>query len=237
MDSVDPNCNAGDIQRRQVVEYYDLLAERYDDDRFGNSYGVYVNAQERRILERWLAPASGGKILDLACGTGRLLDLATHGLDASEAMVRATRSRHPDKSIHCGTVLELDKTGIQFDAIFCLHLFMHLPPGDIERLFRVCHNQLQPGGSFIFDVPTSLRRKLSGFRPTGWHGGTALSWTEVLNLAGASWVHRLQRGVLFSPIHRLPSRVRPLFRCIDDLLCMTPLKAISSYSLHCLTKT
>ena len=87
----------------QVVRYYDQLADRYDQDRFGISYGVYVDAQERRLLRKWLAPVSQGKTLDLACGTGRLLDLATHGLDASQAMVRIARSKHPGKPIHCAS--------------------------------------------------------------------------------------------------------------------------------------
>jgi 2-polyprenyl-3-methyl-5-hydroxy-6-metoxy-1,4-benzoquinol methylase len=87
-------------------------------------------------LRRWLAPVSQGKILDLACGTGRLLDLDTHGLDASEAMVRIARSKHPGKAIHCGPGIELARLGIQFDAIVCLHLFMHLPSSEIKSVFR-----------------------------------------------------------------------------------------------------
>ena len=63
-----------------VVQYYDELAERYDRDRFDNAYGAYVDAQERRILWRWLAPVSQGMVLDLACGTGRLVaELAARG--------------------------------------------------------------------------------------------------------------------------------------------------------------
>jgi SAM-dependent methyltransferase len=219
-----------------VVQYYDELAGRYDRDRFDNAYGAYVDAQERRILRHWLAPVSQGKILDLACGTGRLLDLATHGLDASEAMVRIARSKHPSKPIRCGPGIELTQLGVRFDAIYCLHLFMHLPPAEIEILFRACRGQLRAGGLFIFDVPTALRRKLTGFRPSGWHGGTALSWAEVHTLAGAGWRHRTDRGVLFFPIHRLPSRVRPAFRRVDDLIGMTPIKALSSYTVYCLEK-
>ena len=219
-----------------VAQYYDGLAGRYDRDRFDNACGAYVDAQERRILRRWLAPVSRGTILDLACGTGRLLDLATHGLDASEAMVRVARSKHPDKPIHCGPGIELARLGIQFDAIFCLHLFMHLPPGDTESLFRGCRDQLRPGGLLIFDVPTALRRRLTGFQPGGWHGGTALSWTDVRALAGAGWRHRAHRGVLFFPIHRLPPRVRPAFRRVDDLIGMTPLKALASYTVYCLER-
>jgi 2-polyprenyl-3-methyl-5-hydroxy-6-metoxy-1,4-benzoquinol methylase len=126
-----------------VVQYYDELAERYDRDRFSNSYGAYIDAQERRILRQWLAPVSQGKILDLACGTGRLLDLATHGLDASEAMVRIAKSKHPGKPIHCGPAIDLARLGVQFDAIYCLHLFMHLPPVEIESVFCSCRDQLR----------------------------------------------------------------------------------------------
>jgi SAM-dependent methyltransferase len=235
VDSGGPSCSADD-HPSGVVQYYDRLAERYDNERFGNSYGAYVDAQERRILSRWLAPVSGGKILDLGCGTGRLLHLATHGLDPSKAMVRQARSKHPEKPIHCGLGLQLGNIGVQFNAIFSLHLFMHLPPDDIQKLARACHVHLQPGGLFIFDVPTALRRKLTGFRPTGWHGRTALSRGEVRKLAGAGWRHRAARGVLLVPIHRLPPRVRPILRRIDDLLGTTPLKVVSSYCLHCLEK-
>jgi SAM-dependent methyltransferase len=219
-----------------VVQYYDELAERYDRDRFSNSYGAYIDAQERRVLRQWLAPVSQGKILDLACGTGRLLDLATHGLDASDAMVRIARSKHPGKPIHCGPGIELAGLGIQFDAILCLHLLMHLPTAEIGSLCGACRDQLRPGGLFIFDVPTALRRKLTGFHPGGWHGGTALRWAEVRTLAGAGWRHRADRGVLFFPIHRLPPRIRPVLRRVDDLIGMTPLKALASYTVYCLER-
>ena len=147
-------------------------------------------------------------------------------------MVRIARSKHPGKPIHCGPGSELAQLGVPFDAIFCLHLLLHLPPGEIESLFRACFNQLRPGGLFIFDVPTPLRRRLTGFQPSGWHGRTGLSRGEVRALAGAGWLHRAARGVLFFPIHRLPSRVRPAFRLMDDLIGLTPLRALSSYTVY-----
>ena len=107
--------SAGSRQKR-VVEYYDELASRYDRHRFGNSYGAYIDAQERRILRAWLVPVKDGKVLDLACGTGRLLDLATHGLDASEAMVRIAREKHPGKLVYCRPAIDLARFGILFDA-------------------------------------------------------------------------------------------------------------------------
>ena len=220
----------------QVIDYYNEVAARYDRDRFNNTYGAYVDAQERRIFRRWLAPVGCGKVLDLACGTGRLLDLATHGLDASEAMVRIASSKHPGKLIHCGLAHELARFAVRFDAIFCLHLFMHLPPATIRSILGFCREQLLPGGLLIFDAPSALRRRLTRHQAGGWHGGTALSWAEVRALAGDGWRHRASRGVLFFPIHRLPPRIRPALRRVDDLIGLTPLKALASYTIYCLEK-
>lgn len=219
-----------------MVEYYDRLAGCYDQERFGNSYGRYLDAQERRLLRRWLAPYRGGAILDLACGTGRLMDLATHGLDASPAMVRLAQAKHPDKPTLCTRAVEVGKLQTQFDAIFCLHLFMHLPPAEIETLLQVCLRQLRPGGVMIFDVPSAWRRKLTEFRPAGWHAGTALTRREIASLSGPRWRFKAARGILICPIHRLPRGIRPLVRPLDDLIGATPLKSFCSYLVCCLER-
>lgn len=220
----------------QTVQYYDRLAARYDEERFANAYGRYVDTQERRLLKSWLTGIQRGAVLDLACGTGRLLDLATHGLDASEEMVRIARRKHPQKQVCCGRAEELAKLGIQFDAIFCLHLFMHLTPGQVESILRACRGQLRPGGLFIFDAPSALRRNLTGFRPEGWHAATALTLREVASMSQNGWWRRSSRGVLFFPIHRVPPAIRPFLRPWDDLIGMTPMKSLSSYVVYCLER-
>jgi SAM-dependent methyltransferase len=221
---------------RPLVAYYDQLANRYDADRFGNSYGRYLHGQEHRLLKHWLAPRQGQPILDLACGTGRLLDLATHGLDASEAMVRLAHQKHPKKTVRVGLAANPAEFGVQFAAIFCVHLLMHLAKPEIARVLRVAFDQLQPGGVLIFDVPSGHRRALSGFQPTGWHAGTAFDWREVLAMTEAKWRLCRTRGVLFFPIHRLPALIRPALRPFDDLVGATPLKRWSSYQFFCLER-
>lgn len=223
-------------REQQLVDYYNQLAESYDHSRFGNSYGRYVDAQERRLLKRWLDQVRGGKILDLACGSGRLLHLATHGLDASLAMVRLAKQKHPGKDVRCGFAKEVAAFGIQFDAIFSAHLFMHLARTEIEAIIDVCHGQLRPGGLLIFDVLSAHRRRLTGFRGSGWHAGTALTFDEIVALSDINWRLKASRGILFFPIHRLPPRIRPLFRAADDLIGMTPGKTWSSYLFFCLER-
>jgi HAD phosphatase, family IIIA len=79
---------------KDVVSYYDAIAAEYDNSRFGNSYGRFVDAEERRILDRIIGEKRGRQILEMACGTGRLTGYATHGLDASEEMMAFARKRH-----------------------------------------------------------------------------------------------------------------------------------------------
>jgi SAM-dependent methyltransferase len=228
----------GSIEEEEggLVRYYDQLADRYDTERFGNSYGRYVDAQERRLLRNWLAPCQRAQILDLACGTGRLLDLASHGLDASPAMVRIARQKYPHRIIHCAPARNMAEFGVSFDAILCLHLFMHLSPAEIAALVQTSFDQLRSGGLLIFDVPSAHRRRLTRFRPAGWHAGTALTPREVEALAGPRWRFLARHGILFFPVHRLPEILRPLVRPLDDLAGATLLKSHCSYQLYCLQR-
>jgi len=193
--------------QQRVVEYYDGLAHRYELDRFSNSYGAYVNAQERRILRHWLAPVRHGNILDLACGTGRLLDLATHGLDASQAMVRIARSKHPGKTVYCGPAIEMDRFGVQFDAIFCLQLFMHLSVGDIESLIRACVANSFWGAVHLRRADRSPA-KADGLSSLGMARGYDPESGGGSELFRRWLAAPLNQGCLFFPVHRLPLRVR-----------------------------
>ncbi len=196
-----------------LLVYYEALAPRYDESRFGTSYGRFLHAQERRLLGRWL-PA--GAILDLGCGTGRMLDLATHGLDPSPAMLATARLRHPDRELAQGAGGAIPWPDRHFDAALCLHVLMHLQLPAIRELFAECHRVLRPGGRLLVDAPSSLRRRLTGHRQPGWHGGTALDDLSIL--LGPCWRAVDDAGLIFLPLGRIPHRLRPLLRPLHDLL-------------------
>ena len=81
------------MSTEKIIEYYNQLASEYDENRFGNSYGQFIDFQERRILNKIFKNQSG-KILDLACGSGRLTNFATSGADASEEMLKIAQKKH-----------------------------------------------------------------------------------------------------------------------------------------------
>ena len=216
-----------------VVRRFDSWAASYDEDRFGTSYGRYVHAQEEKLLRMWLAPAARGRVLSLACGTGRFMDFATHGIDASNEMAELARKKHPTKTIRVGRAEELPEQGLQFDAIFCLHLFMHLTPSLMTQILAGCARCVPAGGRLIFDIPSARRRSLTGFRPSGWHAGNARTHPQVVEVLGARWKLRAWRGILFFPIHRVPVKLRRLLRPWDDACSATPLKHWASYLMYC----
>ena len=38
------------MMKTSILKYYDNLAANYDENRFGNSYGKYIDQQERSFL-------------------------------------------------------------------------------------------------------------------------------------------------------------------------------------------
>ncbi|GAB4423843.1 MAG: hypothetical protein OHK0039_40690 [Bacteroidia bacterium] len=210
-----------------VIAYYDALASCYDEDRFGNSYGAFIHAQECRWLRRVLPV--GGQVLDLGCGTGRMLDLTTHGVDGSEAMLAQARARHPGKVLARGDVTAVPWGDETFDAIFCLHVLMHLPPVVAQAAFAEAWRLLRPGRLLAFDAPSAARRRLLGYRTSGWHGATAYSRAGLRAML-PGWTPVGDRGVLFLP-HRLPAGLRPACLGLDTALCASPLRSLASYRL------
>lgn len=220
-------------ETREVVAYYDALAPTYDADRFGNTYGAYLDGLERRALRKWLR---GPRVLDLACGTGRFLDLASEGLDLSGKMVERARERWPDKRIHHAPAWSIPAADGSYDSVFALHLFMHLHLGDIRRVLNECRRVLRRGGVLVFDFPNALRRRLVGYRATGWHAGTELMTWDLRILGGGHWRLTGSRGLALAPVHRLPHAARPAFMAAEVVLGRTPLKYLASYQLVKLEK-
>ena len=223
-------------EKDAVVAYYDEIADTYDESRFGNSYGHFIDAEERRVLDQLFPLNLSEQRLEIACGTGRLTNYATHGLDASAEMLARARERHENVTF---VQAMADDTGFadeSFDAVYTFHLLMHLEPAVIEGIFREVRRILKPGGRFIFDVPSKKRRRLLRHRQASWHGGTELSTEDVNGLAGDVFSLRRSFGLLFLPVHKLPEGMRSRLRKLDFRLANGCLKETSSYLVFELVK-
>jgi SAM-dependent methyltransferase len=113
------------------------------------------------------AQAAGGRILDLACGTGRIaIALAEAGLevtaiDSSAGMLDCFRSKLsslPEAvrsriTIHQGQMRAFRVAG-QFSTVLCCDAFFHnLTVDDQLHCLRCVASHLVSGGQFVFNIP------------------------------------------------------------------------------------
>ncbi len=147
----------------------------YDSDREGHGYDEYLEVREnwlgtfRRRLRQIRRQQPAGRLLDVGCGPGFLLDAAVEmgydawGIDPSRYAVRLASERHGERV----RVAVLETTGFEpasFDLLVAQDAFEHVysPRRFLQAAFRL----LQPDGVLAITTPdpTSLLARVSGRR-------------------------------------------------------------------------
>ena len=115
----------------RVLAHYDELAATYDSRWIG-----YLDTSHQWALARLQGLHEGASVIDLACGTGLLLerlynlrpDLELIGMDGSQAMLDVTRHRLPHIPLQ-----QIDLDGAQagdaagaYDAVLSMSVLHHL---------------------------------------------------------------------------------------------------------------
>lgn len=220
-----------------LLDYYDKLAGDYDENRFGNTYGRYIHQQEVNILAKILPATATNNILDLGCGTGRLMPFANYGLDISPTMIEVAQNKFPNKQFAVGNAAQNDLKSEFFDTIFSFHVLMHQKHSETSAILGEAHRLLKKGGQFIFDFPSDKRRKLVNYKAQNWHAANQLSLQQIKGLAKTNqWDFKQSYGLLFLPIHRIPQQFRSFLIPMDNFLCRSFLQEYASYLIVILTK-
>lgn len=138
---------------------YSTLAPVYDF-----AYERHFDYDRQRELVDETTPHDAESVLEVGCGTGRLLARLTEaygtvvGLERSEAMARRARVRTDAATVVTGdaTSARLDES---FDAVVMLgRVTGHATAdGAAERLVENCLDHLRPGGVLLFDYFPSER--------------------------------------------------------------------------------
>jgi SAM-dependent methyltransferase len=165
------------------------IARDYDHQRFGGPSGTRVNQRELEIVESQL-PGSG-RVLDLACGTGRLAHrLAAGGYqlvaaDASLPMLQEMLNgpepspviRRPP-SVVVADAFRLPFIDGAFDAAVAMRLLFHYADvGPILReMARVCRHD----GVVVFDTVSWSPRSVMALAPGRWGGKVFVHRPDVL---------------------------------------------------------
>lgn len=152
--------------------YGDRWAPIYDD--------IHGQLDPTAAVDRLAALAEGGRILELAIGTGRIaLPLAArglelHGIDASTAMVDRLRAKPGGAELPV-TIGDFADVGVEgdFDLVFVAFntLFALLTQEEQVRCFRNVAAHLASGGAFVIEafVPD----------PTRWTDGQRVGASRV----------------------------------------------------------
>lgn len=117
--------------------------------------------REDAFYERVLALHSSyeGKILDIACGPGHLLEKVRkaspraelYGIDISPRLSLMAKKRNPDAVIAVGDAAALPYADTMFDIVFMTETLAHV--SNSARVLSEAHRVLKSGGIFIITVP------------------------------------------------------------------------------------
>ncbi len=138
--------------------YYqdEKIVANYVHWRFGSAGGQYVDATEKTTIIELLGGQKDRRILDMPCGTGRLLHAlsehgyrAIEGADASPAMLQLAAASLPDTPLREVDAFQTPYEEATFDCLCSLRFLFHLP--EPERLFSEASRLLKADGVFIFD--------------------------------------------------------------------------------------
>ena len=227
-----PNSN----HQSEIKTYYNELAQNYDDNRFNNSYGQYLDQQERSFLSRILKDIPSENCMDMGCGTGRLLDYADYGVDFSPEMLKIAAQKYPHKILLEGSLTDIPIENNVLEVIYSFHVIMHQDIETTQKFLDQAHQKLKRGGKLIFDFPSAKRRKIVKHQQKDWHAANQMTLLDIEKMIAPQWKISTSQGFLFFPIHRIPNALRPTFRHLDHLICRSLFKEYASYLVVVLEK-
>jgi SAM-dependent methyltransferase len=129
------------------AQYYDAIYEFRD-------YPATATAVTARVRERHSGAAT---LLDVACGTGRHLELwreefEAEGLDLSHDLLATARQRCPDVPFHHADMTDFE-LGRRFDVVTCLFSSIAYvrTSENLHRAVGAMANHLSPGGLLLLE--------------------------------------------------------------------------------------
>lgn len=143
----------------ELQSFYKVIAPYYDDD-----YATILGGQEFYTA---LAKESGGPVLEMGCGTGRILlpiaraGMDCYGIDISQPMLDRFHDQLCSEPAEVRNRVQLIQgdfrtadVGRTFPFVFAAGNVLHtfIDHEDQRAWLRNVRRHLAPGGAFVFDV-------------------------------------------------------------------------------------
>lgn len=135
-------------------EGYDIYANQYDRKL------DFLNSFEGDILKRMFKNFRGKSVLDVGCGTGRLIrslkdaGAIVTGADISDQMVKIAEKKFPDIEVVSADIGNLPFEDNSFDVVVAAFVIVHLK--SLKKAFDEVYRVLKNGGIFIL---TNINQK------------------------------------------------------------------------------
>jgi ubiquinone/menaquinone biosynthesis C-methylase UbiE len=98
----------------------------------------------------------GDRILDLGCGSGRLIEILKDkkvkyiGLDSSQKIIEIAKKNYPGYNFSVGEALNLPFPENSFDKVFCIRVLPHIPSDEFRiKFLKEAKRVLKPKGLLI----------------------------------------------------------------------------------------
>lgn len=197
------------------------ISEAYDRQRFGGPSGARVNERELALALDMLPPS--GRVLDLACGTGRVSRAVAArgqlvvGVDYSPPMAARTGAFGVPTVV--GDAFSAPFPPECFESVVSLRFAFHYP--NLHGLLAEMRRLARPGGTLVFDTYSWTPRSIVALGARAWGGRVYVhSRPEVAREATALGlrIERIEPCFLFSPyLYRLaPLPLERLFEVVES---------------------
>ena len=213
------------FQEKSAVEFYD--SQEYGS----GSYSTAIWQLQRPVLERVLQDLRRGRtepirLLDFACGTGRVLACLeplvdnAEGIDISENMVAIARSKCVRARLQVGNILtNPELLQEEYDVISCFRFLLYVEPEMGGRILHRLRESLRvPDGLLLVNIhgnSRSLRHPAivwRRWRERAEKSGAMLNemspveTKQLLRNSGFEIVHQFGFGMLPPTLYRTPLR-------------------------------
>jgi len=157
-------------QKQKTIETYQKKAvvDSFDKGRNKYAFQKYKHKTEADFLKNTLKSIKKDKIkiLDVGCGTGRMLpeifsigkEIEYFGLDTSKEMVKHLKEKAKKLSlgkevkVKIGDASKLPFNNGTFDVVFTYHLLWHIPKENQREVIKEMERVTKKGGFIVFDV-------------------------------------------------------------------------------------
>lgn len=133
----------------EIGRLYDEIAKNYD-----SMYVHKLDQNENRLVSEMLRGYTGGKVIDLGCGTGLALSLDGvrpenyTGIDISNGMLERAMAKYPGATFKHADMVCIPTPDESFDSVISLFgtiSYVHKPMWAVVEISRI----LRPGGTFF----------------------------------------------------------------------------------------